>query len=98
MLHDRRIPGTRANLDHLVVAPSGIWVVDAKRYEGKVAIAKPLLGEAKLTIGGRDKSTLVDGLDDRSVMSGRCWRNFVSSRRFTAPCASATRTCPAWAT
>jgi hypothetical protein len=63
MLHDRRIPGTRANIDHLVIAPSGVWVVDAKRYKGKVAVAKPLFGEAKLTIAGRDRSRLIDGLD-----------------------------------
>src|SRR5690606_5770938 len=34
-LHDRRIPGTRANIDHLVVTPWGVWVVDAKRYLNK---------------------------------------------------------------
>jgi hypothetical protein len=25
-LHDRQVPGTRSNIDHLFVAPSGIWV------------------------------------------------------------------------
>lgn len=34
LLHDRRIPGTRANTDHSVVCPSGVLVVDAKRYQG----------------------------------------------------------------
>src|SRR4051812_39479759 len=33
VLHDRRMPRSRANIDHLVVAPSGIWVVDTKRYK-----------------------------------------------------------------
>src|SRR5690606_36481935 len=28
VLHDRRIPGSRANIDHLVVTPSGVWVID----------------------------------------------------------------------
>ena len=32
VLNDRRIPGTKANIDHLVVCPSGVFVVDAKRY------------------------------------------------------------------
>jgi hypothetical protein len=35
-LHDRLIPGTRRNIDHIFVAPSGVWVVDAKSYKGKV--------------------------------------------------------------
>jgi hypothetical protein len=34
VLHDRRIPGTRANIDHLVVAPWGVFVIDAKNYKG----------------------------------------------------------------
>ncbi|WP_134772996.1 nuclease-related domain-containing protein [Ornithinimicrobium flavum] len=35
VLHDRGIPGSRANLDHLVVCPTGVYVVDAKRYQGR---------------------------------------------------------------
>ena len=62
VLHDRRVPGSRANIDHLAVTPAGVWVVDAKRYKGKVAVSKPLFGQPKLIIGGRDRSKLVDGL------------------------------------
>ena len=35
-LHDRLIPGTRGNIDHIFVSPTGVWVVDAKAYKGKV--------------------------------------------------------------
>ena len=62
MLHDRRIPRSRANIDHLAVAPSGVWVVDTKRYKGRIRVAKPLFGEAKLVVAGRDRTKLVDGL------------------------------------
>jgi hypothetical protein len=62
VLHDRRIPRSRANIDHIVVAPSGVWVIDSKRYRGKVAVSKPLFGKARLTIAGRDKTKLVEGL------------------------------------
>lgn len=31
VLHDRRMPRGRANIDHIAVAPSGVWVIDAKR-------------------------------------------------------------------
>jgi hypothetical protein len=37
-LHDRAVPHTRGNIDHIVVAPSGIYVVDAKRYRGRVDV------------------------------------------------------------
>jgi Nuclease-related domain len=32
VLHDRRLPGTRANVDHLVIGPRGVWVLDSKAY------------------------------------------------------------------
>lgn len=35
VLHDRRIPRTRADIDHLVVTGGAVWVVDTKRYRGK---------------------------------------------------------------
>ena len=62
MLHDRRLPGSRANIDHLAVAASGVHVIDAKRYTGKVEVAKPFFGESKLLIRGRDKTKLIEGL------------------------------------
>lgn len=62
LLHDRRIPRSRANIDHLAVASSGVWVIDAKRYKGKVAVSRPLFRQPKLTIAGRDRSKLADGL------------------------------------
>lgn len=37
VLHDRRIPGGRANIDYLVVTRSGVFVIDAKRYQGRPA-------------------------------------------------------------
>jgi hypothetical protein len=37
VLHDRKIPGSRANIDHLVIARSGVWSIDAKEYKGAVA-------------------------------------------------------------
>jgi hypothetical protein len=62
LLHDRRVPGSRANIDHIAVAPSGVWVIDSKRYKGKVAVSRPLFGKPKLMIAGRDKTKLADGL------------------------------------
>ena len=62
LLHDRRIPRSRANIDHIAVAPSGVWVIDSKRIKGKATVVKPLLGRPKLTIGGRDQTKLVNGV------------------------------------
>jgi hypothetical protein len=62
LTHDRAIPGTRANIDHIAVAPSGVWVIDTKRYVGEVATRRPLFGRPRLTIAGRDATQLVERL------------------------------------
>jgi hypothetical protein len=36
VLHDRRVPRTRGNIDHIVIAPAGVFVIDAKDWEGTV--------------------------------------------------------------
>ena len=62
LLHDRAFPEGPANIGHIAVAPSGAWVIDSKRYTGKVAIRRPLFGRAKFAIAGRDQTKLIDGL------------------------------------
>jgi hypothetical protein len=62
VLHDRAIPRRRANLDHLVVVPSGIWVVDAKHYRGTLERRDSpgwFVSRPRLFVAGRDKSALV---------------------------------------
>lgn len=65
VLHDRRILGRRTNIDHLAVSPSGLYVIDAKRYKGKIVVQRSLFGPEKLLIAGRDKTKLVDGLEQQ---------------------------------
>jgi Nuclease-related domain len=36
VLHDLAIPGSAANIDHLVIGPGGVVVVDSKRYRGRL--------------------------------------------------------------
>ena len=63
LLHDRRMPRGRGNIDHLAVAPTGVCVTDAKAHKGKVRIARPVFGLEKLLINSRDRTRLLDGLD-----------------------------------
>lgn len=61
VLHDRRVPGTPANIDHVVIGPAGLFVVDAKAYKGLIHIRnrgwffKP---DYRLYVGRRDCSQL----------------------------------------
>jgi Nuclease-related domain len=63
ILHDRRMPHAAGNIDHIGIAPTGAFVIDAKAHAGKVRIETPLFGKAKLKIAGRDQTKLIDGLD-----------------------------------
>jgi hypothetical protein len=38
VLHDRSIPGSKANIDHIVIGPPGVFVVETKRYSGRLTI------------------------------------------------------------
>ncbi len=63
LLHDRKVPGTRGNIDHLVIASSGVWIVDAKRYKGKVEKRDKggwFKTDLRLYVGGRDQTKLVE--------------------------------------
>jgi hypothetical protein len=63
LLHDRRMPNGRGNIDQLAIAATGVYVIDAKDHHGKVRISTPLFGAPTLQIAGRDRTSLLDGLD-----------------------------------
>jgi hypothetical protein len=60
-MHDRRLPGSRANIDHLALGPGGITVVDTKRLTGRVEV-RGHGDRAELRVGGRDRSRLLEGV------------------------------------
>ena len=41
VLHDLALPGSQANLDHLVIGPGGVFVIDSKQYRGRLQLARP---------------------------------------------------------
>lgn len=76
VLHDRGIRRSRANLDHLVVCANGVFVVDAKRYQGRphhVIVEGGFFTPRvdKLLVGRRDCTKLVDaGLKQADLVRG----------------------------
>jgi hypothetical protein len=40
VLHDRAVPGSRANIDHLVIASTGVWVIDTKSARAPLRIRR----------------------------------------------------------
>ncbi len=64
ILDDRRVPGSTANIDHVVVAPSGVWVIDAKKWKGTITYKKHDLGgeDWRLTVGDHYRTSAVEKL------------------------------------
>lgn len=54
-LHDLKMPGSRGNIDHLVVGPTGAFTVETKNYEAGV-----VLKSGKATRAGRSLDTVID--------------------------------------
>ena len=66
VLHDRLVPGPgRANIDHIVVGPAGVFVIDAKKYIGGVErrdVGGLFRVDERLYVNNRDRTGLVDGV------------------------------------
>jgi hypothetical protein len=39
VLHDLAIPGSPANIDHLLIGPGGVVVIDSKQYRGRLQLS-----------------------------------------------------------
>ena len=66
VLDDRKVPGTKVHIDHVVIAPSGVWVVDANEYDGRVErrdVGGWFKVDERLYVAGKDRTGLVDGID-----------------------------------
>jgi hypothetical protein len=50
ILHDRRVPGSPANIDHLVIGPTGVFVVDAKNFSHQLSLNKGTLWTGKYPV------------------------------------------------
>jgi hypothetical protein len=66
VLHDRWVPGgSGAYIDHLVIGPGGVWIVDSMQRQGRVErrdVGRFLRSEPRLFVDRRDASRLVNGI------------------------------------
>lgn len=72
VLHDRRIPRSRANIDHIAVSPCGVFILDAKRYQGRPSLKveggflRPR--NETLKVGSRACDALVAGMHKQMAL------------------------------
>lgn len=65
VLHDRKVPGTRGDVDHVVIAPTGIWLVDAMDDTGRVRrrdVGGWRSSGQRLFVGDHNRTKLVDAM------------------------------------
>jgi hypothetical protein len=62
VLHDRRIPPGKGNIDHIALNSDGVWVIDAKEYSGMVSVSGGLFSRAELRVGGRRRTHLAEAV------------------------------------
>jgi hypothetical protein len=69
LLHDRRKPRSAANIDHIAVSASGVFVIDAKKYEGalEVRVEGPVFRPVeRLYVKGRDRTKLLAAVQEQA--------------------------------
>lgn len=64
VLTDRQVPGdSEANIDHVVIAASGVWIVDSKKWSGEIRYRSPSFPSTDpkryLNVGGVDRTSSI---------------------------------------
>jgi hypothetical protein len=71
LLHDRKIPQSSANIDFLAIAVTGVWIIDAKKYKGRLE-RRDKGGwrtiDYHVYVNGRDQSKLAGGLHKQAAV------------------------------
>ncbi len=62
VLHDLHVPGSKANIDHLVIGPTGAWLIDTKLYSSPLRYSGGTLWTGRHPI--RRETTAVAGYAD----------------------------------
>ena len=62
VLTDRKVPGdSEANIDHVVVASTGVWIIDSKKWTGEIRYRSPGFPSTDprkcLTVDGMDRTS-----------------------------------------
>jgi len=62
LLHDRQLPGSRANIDHIAIGPTGVYVIDSKNLSGSVGVINE-----RLFISDHDRQSYIESIYRQAV-------------------------------
>ena len=82
VLHDLRWPGRRfANIDHVVIGPPGVFVVDSKNWSGRIEVRHDVLRQ-----DGRQREKAVAGAADSALALAEQLTRIDASRVYPVLC------------
>jgi hypothetical protein len=58
VFHDRRIPMSVGNIDHIVVGLTGVWVIETKNYRGRIRVER-----GELRVNGRRRGGVFEEVE-----------------------------------
>jgi hypothetical protein len=66
ILNDRAVPGSAANIDHIVISESGVWIIDTKKWKGKIEYKADRFDSinTRLVVDGQDRTWKVEKIYD----------------------------------
>ena len=70
-LHDRRVPGAPAYIDHIAIGPAGVYVIEARELAGRIEkrdVGARLHTDERLYVGGRDRTKLLAGVQEQCAV------------------------------
>jgi hypothetical protein len=79
IFHDRRIKRSLCFIDHVVVAPSGVYAVDARPWSRHVEVRERghwMQRSEQLMVGSRNRTRLVDGVVKKASLLRGALRGF----------------------
>lgn len=88
VLHDRKVPRSSANIDHIAVTSQAVWLLDTKRYKGRVETRGHGLFSRRppdLFVGGRNQTKLVTGVQRQVDVVKSVLQPFTADAGFEVP-------------
>jgi len=70
LLNDRSVPSSRGNIDHIVIASSGVWILDTKNWTGRVNlrnVAGHFDERRRLYADDEDRTEKIEALDKQVI-------------------------------
>jgi hypothetical protein len=78
VLHNRQIPGRSADVDHICIGPTGVFVIETKNWGGRLSVTF-----GQLSVGDHDRTWVLDQIYREAVAVQIALGDVLNERRVT---------------